>query len=403
MVASSKRILLWTLIFAAIAIGIGLTLLPQPVTVDLVTLRTAPMRVTVDEEGETRIHDLFVLSAPVAGRVRRIEAHAGDEVVANDTVVALIEPGDPTFLDPRSEVQARAAVRAAESAQTLAASEVELAQAELEFAQAEHRRARELIAMGTITRHESDAAERAFKTARAALATAQAGLEMRTFELEQARAQLLSPAETQFNRSADCPCVVVRSPVTGRVLRIINASERIVQSGEPLVEIGDPRDLEIATDYLSTDAVQIQAGQPVIIDNWGGQETLSGVVRSVEPYGFKKISALGIEEQRVNVIIDLTDTAERWSKLGHGYQVETRVVIWESPDALSVPLTALFRDGNQWAVFTAEQERAVLRHVTLGRRNGLLAEVASGLDAGSQVVVHPSNRVVDGVRLASRR
>lgn len=403
MVASSKRILLWTLIFAAIAIGIGLTLLPQPVTVDLVTLRTAPMRVTVDEEGETRIHDLFVLSAPVAGRVRRIEAHAGDEVVANDTVVALIEPGDPTFLDPRSEVQARAAVRAAESAQTLAASEVELAQAELEFAQAEHRRARELIAMGTITRHESDAAERAFKTSRAALATAQAGLEMRTFELEQARAQLLSPAETQFNRSADCPCVVVRSPVTGRVLRIINASERIVQSGEPLVEIGDPRDLEIATDYLSTDAVQIQAGQPVIIDNWGGQETLSGVVRSVEPYGFKKISALGIEEQRVNVIIDLTDTAERWSKLGHGYQVETRVVIWESPDALSVPLTALFRDGNQWAVFTAEQERAVLRHVTLGRRNGLLAEVASGLDAGSQVVVHPSNRVVDGVRLASRR
>ena len=403
MVASSKRILLWTLIFAAIAIGIGLTLLPQPVTVDLVTLRTAPMRVTVDEEGETRIHDLFVLSAPVAGRVRRIEAHAGDEVVANDTVVALIEPGDPTFLDPRSEVQARAAVRAAESAQTLAASEVELAQAELEFAQAEHRRARELIAMGTITRHESDAAERAFKTSRAALATAQAGLEMRTFELEQARAQLLSPAETQFNRSADCPCVVVRSPVTGRVLRIINASERIVQSGEPLVEIGDPRDLEIATDYLSTDAVQIQAGQPVIIDNWGGQETLSGVVRSVEPYGFKKISALGIEEQRVNVIIDLTDTAERWSKLGHGYQVETRVVIWASPDALSVPLTALFRDGNQWAVFTAEQERAVLRHVTLGRRNGLLAEVASGLDAGSQVVVHPSNRVVDGVRLASRR
>ena len=403
MVASSKRILLWTLIFAAIAIGIGLTLLPQPVTVDLVTLRTAPMRVTVDEEGETRIHDLFVLSAPVAGRVRRIEAHAGDEVVANDTVVALIEPGDPTFLDPRSEVQARAAVRAAESAQTLAASEVELAQAELEFAQAEHRRARELIAMGTITRHESDAAERAFKTSRAALATAQAGLEMRTFELEQARAQLLSPAETQFNRSADCPCVVVRSPVTGRVLRIINASERIVQSGEPLVEIGDPRDLEIATDYLSTDAVQIQAGQPVIIDNWGGQETLSGVVRSVEPYGFKKISALGIEEQRVNVIIDLTDTAERWSKLGHGYQVETRVVIWESPDALSVPLTALFRDGNQWAVFTAEQERAVLRHVTLGRRNGLLAEVASGLDAGSQVVVHPSNRVVDGVRLPSRR
>ena len=403
MTSGSKRILVWALIFTAIAIGIGLTLLPQPVTVDLVTLKTAPMRVTADEEGETRIHDLFVLSAPVAGRVRRIEAHAGDEVLANDTIVALIEPGDPTFLDPRSEVQARAAIRAAESAQSLATAEVELAQAELEFAQAEHRRARELIAAGTITRHESDAAERAFKTARAALATAQAGLEMRTFELEQARAQLLSPAETLENRNADCVCVVVRSPVTGRVLRVSNASERIVQSGEPLVEIGDPRDLEIATDYLSTDAVQIEAGQRVIIDNWGGQDTLNGVVRYVEPYGFRKISALGIEEQRVNVIIDLTDPAERWSRLGHGYQVETRVVIWESSSALSVPLTALFRDGDQWAVFVAEQGRAVLRHITLGRRNGLMAEVLTGLDAGAQVIVHPSDRVVNGVRVTPRR
>jgi HlyD family secretion protein len=401
MSAQAKRLLMWSIAAALVAGGLLLAFRPQPVTVDLVTVEIAPMRVTADDEGETRVHDVFVLSAPVTGRVRRIAAHVGDPVVANETVLASIEPGDPEFLDPRSEAEARAAIQVAESARELAEAEVERAEAEFEYARTEHARARSLLRDGTISERDSDAAERAYKTSRAALATAQAALQVSAFELERARTRLISPSASPA-RPGECECITVRAPVNGRVLRIVNASERVVRTGEALVEIGDQRDLEIVVDFLSIDAVKIEPGARALIDDWGGDRPLEGVVRRVEPSGFTKVSALGIEEQRVNVVIDLTSPYEAWERLGHGYQVEARVVLWEDDHVLSVPLTALFRDGERWALFVASGGLAELRHVGLGHTNGLVAEIRSGIEPGEQVIVHPSDRVRDGVRVAAR-
>jgi HlyD family secretion protein len=333
--------------------------------------------------------------------MRRIDLHVGDPVVAAETVVAQIEPIDPAFLDPRSEAQARAEVRAAESAEKLARAAVEMAQAELDFAHREFDRARELIQKNTISQHDLDEAERAYRTRRAALLTAQAELDRNAYQLERARAQLMSPVETRRS-TGECACIALRSPVNGQILQLIQQSEAVVAASMPLVEVGDPRDLEIAADLLSTDAVKVRAGQRVIIDGWGGPAPLEGRVRLVEPFGFTKVSALGIEEQRVNVIIDIVSPRDEWTRLAHGFQIDARIVLAERPDVLKVPLTALFRDGDDWAVFVVAGGRAALRHVTLGDRNGIEAEIADGLSAGESVVLHPSDRVADGVRVAPR-
>jgi HlyD family secretion protein len=369
--ANSKRIVIWAAISGVIVIALALSFMPRPVMVDIVEVQPGPLVVTLDEEGETRVHDVYTLSSPVAGRVRRIQWHVGDSVSANETMLARIEPGDPSFLDPRSEAQARAAIQAAEAARDLAAAAVKDAEAQYEFARAEYARMQELIVEGSVSRRDLDSAGRDFKARRAGLDTARAALQVRNYELELARAQLVSPLETQATRE-DCECIPITSPVSGRILQIVDRSERVVREGDTLMQIGDPADLEIVVDYLSMDAVKIEAGQRVIIDNWGGEAPLEGRVRLVEPFGFLKISALGIEEQRVNVIIDFT-SEEGWERLGHGYQVESRVVVWEDDNVLAVPLTALFRDGENWALFIEEDGRASFRHVKTRQRNGVVA------------------------------
>jgi len=401
MKARTRRLCFWGSLAAVLALGLMFSFRPQPVVVEIVEVKRDQLVVTVDDEGETRVHDIYVLSAPVTGHMRRVDLHAGDPVIAFETVVAEIEPIDPAFLDPRSEAQARADIRAAESAKTLARAEVDQAQAELEFASKEHERAAELVIDGTIAQRDLDAAERNFQTARAALATALAALDVRNFELERARATLVSPTQTNAGRG-DCACVSIRAPVNGRVLRIVQQSEAVVAAGTPLVEIGDPRELEIVADLLSSDAVKVETGQRVIIEHWGGDSVLEGRVRLVEPFGFTKISALGIEEQRVNVVIDLTSKEEQWRKLAHGYQVDVRIVLWEETDILTLPLLSLFRDGEQWAVFADVDARAELRHVTIGHRNTLNAELLSGLEEGERVILHPSDRVSAGVRIEPR-
>jgi HlyD family secretion protein len=398
--ANTKRIVIWIVIASIIAVALALSFAPQPVMVDLVEVRPGPLVVTLDEEGETRVHDVYTLSAPVAGRVQRIEGHVGDPVTANETVLAKIEPGDPSFLDPRSEAQARAAIQAAEAARDLAAAAVNDADAQYEFARAEYARMQELVIEGSVSKRDLDSAERDFKARRAGLDTARAALQVRNYELELAKAQLVSPLQTQESRG-DCECIPITAPVSGRILQIADRSERVVREGDMLMQIGDPGDLEIVVDYLSMDAVKIEAGQRVIIENWGGDGALEGRVRRVEPFGFLKVSALGIEEQRVNVIIDFAND-QGWERLGHGYQVESRVVLWEADNVLTVPLTALFREEGGWALFVAEDGRAVLRYVETGRRNGVISEVREGLEAGERVVMHPSDRVTDGVRIASR-
>jgi HlyD family secretion protein len=401
MQAKWRRLTFWGVIVGVVAIGLVFAFRPQSVAVDVSHVERGPLIVTVEDEGKTRVHDIYVLSAPVTGRMRRIDLHVGDPVVAAETVVAEIEPIDPAFLDPRSEAQARAEVRAAESAQKLARAAVEQAQAELDFAHREFDRARELILKNTISQHDLDEAERGYRTRRAALLTAQAELDRNAYQLERARAQLMSPVETR-RKTGECACVSLRSPVNGQILQLLQQSEAVVAASTPLVEVGDPRDLEIAVDLLSSDAVKVAAGQRVVIDGWGGGAPLEGRVRLVEPFGFTKVSALGIEEQRVNVIIDIVSPRDEWTRLAHGFQIDARIVLAERADVLKVPLTALFRDGNEWAVFVVVGSRAALRHVTLGERNGIEAEIATGLSTGERVVLHPSDRVADGVRVAPR-
>jgi HlyD family secretion protein len=399
--AQQRRTVLWTVIAGAIVFSMFMLFRPQSVPVDIETVSLGELVVTVNEEGETRVRDIFVLSAPVAGRMQRVEAEAGDEVIADETVIAEIEPVDPTFLDFRSKAQAESAVRAAESAKTLAQAEVDQWQAELDFARAELKRARELIADSTISQRDLDDAERNERTAKATVAKKVAALQVRTFELERARAQLMSPAEARESREG-CNCVPIVSPVNGRILRVINESEGVVAAGTPLLEIGDPTDLEIVVDLLSADAVRVAAGQRVIIDGWGGDQPLQGSVRRVEPFGFTKVSALGIEEQRVNVIIDIESPQEQWARLGHGYQVDLGIVLWESDDIITLPLTSLFRVGDQWAVFVEDAGSAQRRDVMVGKRNGLKAEIVDGLAVGDRVILYPSDAVVDGVGVSER-
>lgn len=400
--ANRRRLLFWTPIALLGLLGMGLLFRPEAVPVDLATVAPGTLTVTVSDEGETRVKDVFAVSAPLAGLMQRISLKAGDPVVARETVVARIQPGDPTLLDARTESEARAAVGAAEAAQKLAAASLRRAEAERDFAAAELKRYRGLAASNTISANDLDAAERRSRTAAAALEEARAGLRVRQSELEQARARLLAPGTARRRKSADCDCVDVYSPVSGRVLRVLQESETVVASGTPLLEVGNPQDLEIVVDLLSTDAVQVQAGQKVLIEAWGGGPPLNGVVRRVEPFGFTKVSALGIEEQRVNVIVDFTDPQDRWARLGHGYRVEPRIVLAEAADVLKVPRAALFREQGQWAVFVDEGGQARLRRVKLGLENGLEAQVTEGLQAGEQVVLQPGDRVSEGVRLKPR-
>lgn len=396
-----RRIGLWGGLGLILVVALLWAFRPQPVPVDLTNVSRGPLVVTVNEEAETRIRDVFVLSAPVAGRLRRIEFDVGDEVFAGKSIVAQIEPVDPSFLDVRTETQAQAAVQAAESALLLSKAELQEAAAELEFAAGELRRAERLIESETISERALDDARRLFKIRSATVDTAQAAVNMRQFELAEANARLVSPAETQGEQD-DCQCITITAPVSGRILRLFHESEVVVPAGDPLVEIGDPGSLEIVADLLSSDAVRVEAGQDVIIDDWGGPMPLSGRVRRVEPFGFTKVSALGIEEQRVNTIIDITDPPETWHRLGHGYQVDARIVLWRGDDVLKVSLTALFRDGPDWVVFVEEDGVARYRQVELGQSNGLEAEIVSGLATGDRVLLNPSDRVLDGVAIIDR-
>ena len=395
-----RRIALWSAIAVLIAAGIAYAFWPRPVPVDLIVVKKAPFIVSIDEEGETRVRDVFKLSAPVTGRNQRIELNVGDFVEAEKTIVTRIEPIDPSILDVRSQIQAAAEVQAAEAARAYAAAELESAKVNLDFALSELERAQRLSKINTVSIRTLELADKNYKTQLAAVKVAESALRMREYDLTRAQAQLISPQEALSQRE-ERNFLPITSPVSGRVLRIFDESEGVVQAGTPLVEIGDPRDLEIEVDLLSSDAVRVEEGQRVEITGWGGTQVLNGAVIRTEPFGFKKVSALGIEEQRVNVIVGLTSPAEEWQRLGHGYQLDTRIVIWENT-ALQVPLTALFRKEGRWAVFVAENGVAALRYIELGHRNQLNAEIIGNLAEGELVISHPSDRIADGVEVEQR-
>lgn len=397
-----RRLVWYLVIGAAAAASLIFAFRPQPVPVDIATVERGELVVTIDGDGQTRVREVYVVSAPVSGRLLRIGRHVGDVVAANKTVLATVQPTAPTFLDRRARAQAEAAVKAAEAGLKLAEAELDKSRAELGFATAELQRAEKLAARQTISQRDLDRAVLEERTQRAAVETAEATVAMRRFDLETARAALIQPGEAEASSDGDACCVDVTAPVDGTILRVIHESEAVVTAGTPLLEIGNPGDLEIVVDLLSTDAVKVMPGAVALIEDWGGGDTLAGTVRRVEPYGFTKVSALGIEEQRVNVIIDLDGLRDRWSALGHGFRVEARIVVWRGEDVAKLPLGALFRDGENWAVFTAAEGRAHLRHVRIGHGNGREAEILDGIAPGEHVILHPGDQIADGVRVERR-
>jgi HlyD family secretion protein len=371
---------------------------PEAVPVELAPVERGTLRVTVDEEGETRVRDRFVISAPVAGRVLRIELEPGDRVERGVTVLATL---DPQPLDARTRVEARAAVAAAEAKLGRARAEQERAATSLALAQSELERQRRLFAERVVSQQALDARQSEAESAAEAVRAAKYAATAAEHERDMARARLLGTPGSGPSGAA-ARTIVIRSPVDGVVLKRQRESEAVVAAGEPLLEVGDPDRLEIVSDLLSSDAVRVNPGQPVQVVQWGGEAPLRARVRRVEPSGFMKVSALGVEEQRVNVLMDFEDPGAARSALGDAYRVEVEIVVWEGHDLLKVPTSSLFRQGEGWAVFAADAGRARLRAVKLGRRNGLEAQVVSGLAEGDRVVVHPSDALAEGARIAPR-
>ncbi|MDX2158744.1 MAG: HlyD family efflux transporter periplasmic adaptor subunit [Hyphomicrobiaceae bacterium] len=374
---------------------------PKPVGVDITTATVGPMAVTIDEEGKTRIKDVFLISTPQTGKMLRSPLLAGDEVVKGKTLVAEMQPARPPFLDIRSRLEATAQAEAAEAAVKLAEAELAQAQSELKFAEAELKRARSLATTSTVSERTLERSEIDKSVRSAAVTRAEANLAVRQREAESARARLVDPDDERMGSVVDGCCVEVRSPVSGRVLRVHHTSEQVLPAGTPLVEVGDPQKIEIVVELVSADAVRVRDGASVAIEDWGG-EKLEGKVRRVEAAGFTKVSALGIEEQRVRVIIDLVPESLARHRLGHEYRVFARIRVWEADKVLRVPIGALFRHRGEWVTFRVERGRARRVQLTLGQRNGQHAQILGGLAAGDVVILHPGDRVADGVRVNAR-
>lgn len=395
---TGPRILLATLI-VAVAAAVTFALRTPPVAVEEGEVTKGPLTVTIDDLGETRVRDLFIVSAPVTGRLLRVPVKPGTAVVPHVTLLAQIEPMQPAPLDARGYAQAQASVRSLEDRLAGDRERIAEARAELALAERDFARTSELANRGFVSKASLDRATSARDRDRAAVAETVKSAEVTAHNLESARASLLSSATSS---KGEAP-VNVTSPVGGYVLRVPQESERAVVAGTSLVEVGDPRQLEMVTDLLSSDAVRVKPGAPVSVEDWGGDRPLHGRVRLVEPYGFTKVSALGVEEQRVNVIIDFLEPFEALQRFGHGYRATVRIVTWSAPNVVEVPISALFRTTGKWSVFTVDQHaRAHLKPVSIGHMNDEAAEVLGGLTPGTRVLLHPSDKVSDGVKVAER-
>jgi len=372
----------------------------EPVPVDIAPAQRAAMQVTVDVEGETRIAEIYEVAAPIRGVARRSPVRVGDAVIAGETVVAMIDPAASDPLDPRSRVQAEAAVREAEAGLNMARSTLRQVREELDLAQSEHRRAKELVDRGVATLTRLENAEQVLGVSQAAQEAAISNLERAKSALDRARATLIEPSG-DITTDAGC-CLQIAAPVDGRVLNVEVISQRPVLAGNRLLSIGQTDDLEIVADVLSTDAVRLDVGDRASVERWGGAGVLEARVSEIEPSARTKVSALGIEEQRVDVVFELISPIEQRPSLGHGFAVYLRVVEWEKDNVLQIPLSALFRQDGAWSVFVVEDETARLRNVTIGRTNDLSAEIRDGLSESERVLVHPNDKIEDGTTVIRR-
>ncbi|MCW8906601.1 MAG: HlyD family efflux transporter periplasmic adaptor subunit [Sedimenticola sp.] len=371
---------------------------PRPVLVEAVAVKRAPLTVTIEEEGRTRVLDRYVISAPIDGVACRVQLDVGDSV-EEDQVLLAISPLESQVLDPRSRAQAQAQVASAEAALQAATEQARAAAAAEQLAATELKRLRPLMEKAMVSRDVFDRALTEAQTTTAGKRSADFSVEVARYELEAARTVLEYSFDPDRQPAERVP---VRSPITGKILKVAHECEGPVRTGDPLLEVGDPSALEVEVDVLSADAVKIRPGMRVLFDRWGGEQLLEGKVRTVEPVGFTKVSALGVEEQRVLVISDFTSRPEQWTSLGDGYRVEAQFVIWHEEDVLQVPASSLFRYNSGWALFVVEEGRAQRREVEVGQRTGLTAQVLSGVEAGERVVNHPGDDVEDGVTVRLR-
>jgi len=386
-----------------VAAALAAAFWPQPAEVDLGTVERGAMRLTVDEEARTQVRDPYVVSTPIAGHLLRVDLKPGDRVVQGETTVARMLPTNPAALDIRTSEQARAAIGAARAALRVAEADLKKALSDRDLVQSDLDRARKLFAQGNISQAALDRAESAMRTAQAVVDTARAAISMRVADLDNAEANLISFDNIGQARSAS-EAIDLPSPITGVVLQILQESETILAAGTPILQVGDTEtDLEIVVELLSSDAVRVSVGDPVEIGNWGGAGVLHGAIERIDPFGFTKYSALGVEEQRVNAVIRFTDPPEARAGLGHGFRVEARIIVWQRADTLIAPSSALFRHEDGWAVFLVDEGRAVLTPVRAGVNNGFEAQILEGLAQGDQVVLYPSATLVDGARIAPRQ
>lgn len=391
-----RRSLPW-LGLLALASLIAWGLWPKPVIVETGVVARAPLTVHVSEEGKTRVRNRYVVATPVAGRMRRVPLKPGDAVEANKTVLTVIEPVAAPLLDPRSRVQAEAVVSMHEAARKQATESLEALRTALKMAEADRDRMRSVRKDGTISESDRDKMEADASIKAAEVRAAEFSLQVIDYELAQARAVLQRPDVSTAGN-----LVEVKSPVSGRVLNVYQESETVVAPGTRIIEVGDPADIEIEAEILSRDAVTIKAGDPVEIEQWGGETTLKGRVRRIEPAAFTKISALGVEEQRVYVLADLVDPPDAARSLGDRYRVEVRVAVWHGDDVLVVPAGALFREGNRWKTFIYQKGTAKQAFVDAGHTDGRFSEIMSGLNAGEKVLLHPPDTVKDGTSVIER-
>ena len=390
---------LWALVAIAAAAALAWALYPKPTPVDVATVARGPFVKTIDEDGKTRVRERYLVSAPLAGRLLRIGLDPGD-AVAPGSLLATLVPAHPALLDARTEGELTARVAAADARRLGAASAVARSTVALELARSELARAKELGSEGFVSRQAVERAEREVELRANDLGVARFDGEAARHELALARAALTRAREG--GSATDRQRWEIRSPVAGRVLRVLQQSEAVVPVGAPLLEIGDPQALEAVVDVLTTDAESIRAGTPVEFDPGPPGEPLSGVVRTVEPSAFTKVSALGIEEQRVNVVIDLAATAQTLQRLGDGYRVDAHILVARRENALQVPVAALFHHGDGWAVFALAGRRARLTDIRIGPRNATQAIVEAGLAEGARVIVYPADAVHDGARVTPR-
>jgi HlyD family secretion protein len=369
---------------------------PKRLPVEVATASRGDVLVTVNEEGMTRVKNRYVISSPVAGQLQRIDWKPGADVEAGGTVLAVLETSGADLLDARGQAQADARVRAAEANRQLVGAQLARARAAHVLAKSDLVRVRDLVERGAVSQQEFESATARETTAMEEVRAAEFAQQVAEFELQQARALLL---RGQPGGNVDQEPLVITSPVDGRVLRVFQESSRVVPGGMPLLEVGDPTDLELRIEVLSRDGVAIQPGARVIVEQWGGPAPLEARVRLVEPSAFTKISALGVEEQRVYVIADFVSPVEERSSLGDNYRIEARVVVWEGKDVLRVPAGALFQRGETWRTFVVANGKAELRTVAIGRTNGLETEVVDGLSEGEMVVVYPGDKVAEGKRV----